>query len=113
MNRRFELEVIGGVFWLVVGIFFVLGGARVGVGTLSSPGPGFLPVVMAIFLALCSLFILIKGLIRPVKTMSQIPWRRPIFAVASVFFFGLMLDLVGFLLSTFMMMFILIGLLRG
>jgi hypothetical protein len=45
--------------------------------------------------------------------MSRIPWRRPIFAIASVFFFGLMLDLVGFLLSTFMMMFILIGLLRG
>jgi len=30
-----------------------------------------------------------------------------------VFFFGLLLDLIGFLLSTFIMMFILFGLLRG
>ena len=113
MNRRLELEVIGGVFWLVVGIFFALGGIKVGLGTLSSPGPGFLPVVMAMFLVFFSLFTLVKGLIRPRRTISRIPWIRSTLVIASVFFYGLMLDLIGFLFSTFIMMFILFGLLRG
>ena len=110
--RRLELEGIGSLFWLVVAIFFVMGGIKVGLGTLRSPGPGLLPVVMAMFLAFLSLFTLIKGLIRPVETVDKIPWKRPILAIASVFVFGLLLNLIGFLLSTFIMMFILFSLLR-
>jgi len=110
--RRLESEVIGSLFWLVVAIFFALGGIKVGLGTLSSPGPGFLPVVMAMFLAFLSLFTLIKGLIRSGKTIGKIPWKRNILAIASVFFYGLLLDLIGFLLSTFVMMFMLFGILK-
>ena len=113
MNRRIEPEVIGSVFWLAVGIFFALGGLRLGLGTLSSPGPGFLPVIMAMFLGSFSLFKIVKGLIRPGINIGRIPWIRAIWVIASVFLFGLLLDLIGFLLSTFIMMFILFGLLRG
>ena len=111
--RRLETEVIGSLFWLVVGMFFMLGGIKVGLGTLREPGSGFLPVTMAMILILLSLITLVKGLIRSAKPISGIPWRRPVLAIASVFFFGLLLDLIGFLLSTFVMMFILFGLLRG
>ena len=109
--RRFESEVVGGLFWMAVGIFFAVGGVKLNPGALRNPGPGFLPLVMALLLILFSLFILARGLIKPVKSISRFPWRRPAFVVASVFFYGLLLDLVGFLISTFILTFILFGLL--
>jgi len=111
--RRFGSEVIGSLFGLVIGIFFALSGIKFGLGTLSRPGPGFLPVIMAMFLIFFSLFNFIKDLFRPAKTISQIPWKRAVWVIASVFLYGLLLDLLGFLISTFIMMFILFGLLRG
>ena len=113
MMRRKESEVVGSLFWMAVGIFFAVGGVKLNVGTLRNPGPGFLPVIMAIILIFSSLFTLARGLIRPVRPISRFPWRRHALMIASVFFYGLLLELVGFLLSTFITMFILFGLLRG
>jgi putative tricarboxylic transport membrane protein len=96
---------------MAVGIFFAVGGIRLNPGTLHNPGPGFLPLVMALLLILFSLFILVRGLIKPMKPVSRFSWRRPALVVASVFFYGLLLDLVGFLISTFILTFILFGLL--
>jgi hypothetical protein len=98
---------------MAIGIFFATGALKLGVGTLRSPGPGFLPVIMATILILSSLFTLGRGLIRPVRPISRFPWRRHVLMIASVFFYGLLLGLIGFLLSTFITMFILFGLLRG
>ena len=109
--KRLESEVVGSLFWMAVGIFFAFGGVELKRGTLRTPGPGFLPLIMAFLLIALSLFVLAKGLIRPVRPVSGIRWRRPALVIASVFFYGLLLDLVGFLFSTFILMFILFGLL--
>ncbi len=110
--RPMESEVVGGLFWMGVGFFF-LSELKLNIGTLRNPGPGFLPKVMASILVLFSLFAFVKGLIRPLKPLREFPWRRPALAITSVFIFGLLLDFVGFLLSTFMLMFFLFSLLRS
>lgn len=109
--KRIESEVVGSFFWLAVGIFFAVGGVKLGLGTSRNPGPGFLPLIMALIFISFSLFILAKGLIKPERPISGFPWRRHALMVASVFFYGLLLDLLGFLLSTFFLMFALYGLL--
>lgn len=109
--KRIGSEVVGSLFWMVVGIFFALGGIQLKQGTLGNPGPGFLPLVMAFLLIALSLFILAKGLFRQESFLRRIPWERPALVIASIFFFGLLLDLVGFLLATFILMFLLFGLL--
>jgi putative tricarboxylic transport membrane protein len=112
--RRFESDIVGGLFWMAVGFFFALGGVKLNMGTLRNPGPGFLPVIMAMFLILFSLFIFVKGLIRPMKPVYRISWRRHVFVIFSVLFYIFLLNWVGFLLSTFILMFFLFGLLiRG
>jgi len=108
-----DSEVVGSLFWMAVGIFFAIGGVKLKVGTLHNPGPGFLPVIMAMILVFSSLFTLAKGLVRPVRPISRFSWRRHALMIASVFFYGLLLQLIGFLLSTFITMLILFGLLRG
>ena len=109
--RQLESEVVGGFFWMGVGIFFTLVGVKLDFGTLTNPGPGFLPVIIALILIFSGLLTLAKGLIRFVKPVSGIPWKQQALATASVFFYGLLLDFFGFLISTFILMFILFGLL--
>ena len=112
--KRIGSEVVGGLFWLAIGIFFAVGGILLKPGTPRNPGPGFLPLIMAVLLVFFSLFVLAKGLMTPGGFSKRIQWKRQAVLVATVFVYGMLLDLVGFLLSTFALMFVLFGLLsRG
>jgi hypothetical protein len=80
-------------------------------GTFRNPGPGFLPLGVALLLILCSLIDLVKGIRKPITPLSGILWRRPAIVLLSVFLFGSLLHFVGFLASTFILMIVLFGLL--
>jgi len=108
--KRIGPEVVGSLFWLAVGVFFAVGGIMLNLGTLRNPGPGFLPLIMALLLISFSLFVLARGLVGPERFLEGIRWRRQILMVVSVFLYGFLLDFVGFLLSTFILMFILFAL---
>ena len=98
---------------MVVGIFFGFFGVRLNLGTLNTPGPGFLPVVMAVALIFLALLLLGKGLMRTATSAISISWKRPTLMVCYVFLYGLLLEFVGFFLSTLVLMFLQFGLLKG
>lgn len=109
--KRLGSEVVGSLCWLAVGVFFAVGGIMLKPGTLRNPGPGLLPLIMSLLLISFSLFILVKGLIGPEGVLKGIQWKGQALVVASVFLYGFLLDLAGFLFSTFALMFALYGLL--
>ncbi len=108
--KRVESEVVGSLFWLAIGVFFAVGGIKLNPGTFRNPGPGFLPLVMSSLLICFSLLNIGKGLMRPERFLERIRWRRQVLMVASVFFFGFLVDFIGFLFSSFILMSILFGL---
>jgi uncharacterized membrane protein len=108
--KRLGSEVVGSLFWLAVGVFFGVGGIMLKPGTLRNPGPGLLPLIMSLLLISFSLLILAKGLIGPQGILKGIQWKGQAVVVASVFFYGLLLQLLGFFFSTFTLMLILYGL---
>ena len=108
--KRIGTEAMGSLFWLAVGIFFAVGGILLKLGTLRSPGPGFLPLMMSLLLIAFSLFVFVKGLVHPRTFLKGVQWRRQGVLVVSVFFYGLLLGFAGFLLSTFVLMFVVFGL---
>jgi hypothetical protein len=110
--RRLGSEVVGGLFWLAVGIFFAVGGVKLKVGTLSKPGSGFLPLTAALLLISFSLFTLVKGLLKQEKFLGRIPWRRSALVILSVFLYMFLVNTITFLPSTFVLMTILYGLLK-
>ena len=109
--KRLDLEVIGSLFWMVVAIFFALGAVKLKLGSFHNPGPGFIPLGMALLLLSFSLFTLTRGLIKPLGKVTPIPWKRPALVIASVLVYMLLLGTLGFLPSTFILMAILFGLL--
>ena len=104
-------EVIGNLFWIAVGIFFVLSVVKLPLGTFEAPGPAALPLGMALILILVSLLDLVNALRQPNRPISGIIWKRPAFVVASIFFYSVLFLFIGFLPSTFILMLILFGLL--
>jgi len=108
--KRMGTDAIGSLFWLAVGVFFAVGGILLKLGTLRSPGPGFLPLMMASLLIAFSLFVLVKGLVNPGALLKGVQWRRQAVLVVAVFLYGLLLGFAGFLLSTFVLLFVVFGL---
>ena len=108
--KRIGSEVVGSLFWLAVGVFFAVGGILLKLGTMRSPGPGFLPLMMALLLIAFSLFVSVRGIVEPGKLLKGVPWKGQTVLVVSVFLYGLLLELAGFLPSTFVLMFVLFGL---
>jgi len=82
-------------------------------GRLKHPGPGFLPFGLAIVLILFSV-ILIFGSKRE-KGIPSAPfwphrsWLRPLLGVAILIFFALVVEWLGFLITTFIFLVIWMG----
>jgi len=108
--KRVGTEAIGSLFWLAVGLFFAVGGFLLKLGTLRNPGPGFLPLMMASLLIAFSLFLLVRGLVEPGKVLKGVQWKPQSVLVVSVLIYGVLLGFMGFLLSTFVLMFVLFAL---
>ena len=83
-----------------------------GLGRMRNPGPGFLPLLMALLLICFSLFLLFRTLIGSglSSALKGLRWKSQGIMVASVFVYGFLLNRLGFLLSTFALMSVLFGL---
>jgi len=73
-------------------------------GRVKHPGPGFLPFGLALCLIALSLALIInswKGNTSPTPFWPQRTWLRPLLGVAIFVFYALVIQRLGFLLSTF------------
>jgi putative tricarboxylic transport membrane protein len=73
-------------------------------GRVKHPGPGFLPFGLALCLIALSLALIVKSWWRntsPTPFWPQRTWLRPLLGVAIFVFYALVIQRLGFLLSTF------------
>lgn len=97
-----------------VGIIMTMSASRLGIGTPTEPGSGFLPLGTGILLAAVSLFGIRVDLNNFVKDKSVLfvvdSGKRILTIVISVFVYAFMLSRLGYLISTFLLMFVLFAL---
>jgi putative tricarboxylic transport membrane protein len=94
-------ELKSGLFFFGLSLFIIWEAHRVGFGTLSLPGPGFLP-----FCAGAALLVLSAVLIRRGWGAREAPKSHPprvILALASLFAYSLILEPLGFVVATFLL----------
>lgn len=103
--------IIANVFWLVLSVAVCLESWRLDVGGLHTPGPGFLPFYAAILLGVLALISLIQTLKKTEGPATGIwggvRWFKLVFMLASLFIYVLLLNLLGFVLATFLLLLVL------
>ncbi len=111
-----SIDLVPGCVGLALALGVGWGAAQMPMGTLGQPGAGFLPFWVGAALALMSVSLIVRALrARPGPGVSDaseglgLDRRRMVGAFVGLVLYGLVLEPLGFLLATFLM---LIGLAR-
>jgi len=101
--------VISALTLLALALAALLEAGKLPFGTLSSPQPGFFPLILAIFLAFFSVLLLAQEIPQTDGETGALLggvalWKRIGLAVGALVAFGLLFETLGYLLSTFLFM---------
>ncbi len=103
MKRR---DLISGIFWIVFGVIFTVGGLQQGLVRQGIPGPGSLPFVIGLILIGLASVLFIQALLSPASPKMKFFPRddslfRLVLALLALFIYAFFLKPTGFLLTTF------------
>ena len=108
--RRHDL--ISSTIWFCAGLFITLYAPQFDLGTASAPGTGFMPflagILMCIFSAVTFLQAYFNQDRKSEKLWENIQFQKLIFVALGLFIYTFFLDLVGFLICTFLLILFLI-----
>ena len=105
-------DLISGLFLSVCGIMIVIMSLRFPIGTFDNPGYGLFPLFIGILLSILSIVLFIRSILRsPSGREAPSGGHKRLYKVIAVIFFMLLyaltLDWLGFLLVTFVLLFLL------
>ena len=112
MDRR---DLLGGFFWLGISIFVCFVSMQDGFGTFHSPGPGFLPVLSAVILGASAVILLVTSSMKKMwerkiaDLWKGLEWKKVAGVLLCLFLYPLVLPFLGYLLATFGLMSVLLG----
>lgn len=104
-------DLITGLIWLILSALIIVNAFELELGGLSAPGPGMLPMLTSVPMGLLSLLLISEAIFagrnkQVAKTIWQrdIRWRRMVSIVFSLIVYALLLEKLGYLLCTFLLM---------
>jgi putative tricarboxylic transport membrane protein len=102
-----------GLIWVIIGIAMCIGSIKLQLGSLRAPGPGFLPFFSGALLGIFGLILMVSTALagekereQPENSESRMKWnwRRsltPLLTLGTLFAYILLLEPLGFMLTTF------------
>ena len=106
------LQAISGIVLILIGALFCASSLKLGLGHVNSPGAGLVPFGAGCFLMLFSAASIVesiytKGASARPALFSWRKWRPIFFVLIPLFVYTLILEIVGFIPSTFMILLLL------
>ena len=102
MIKQLDFE---GFVWLSLSIFLGIQSIKLGIGSASAPGPGFMPFIVVLILFLLSLLLLITPALSQKKARQKLDLKINAFSIAfSIGVYVLIFKKVGYLFATFLLM---------
>lgn len=95
-------DLICGLFFIAVGLFFAIQAYGLEIGTAFRMGPGFFPLVLAGLLVFFGIIVIIQGTQVEHEPMGPIAWRGMLFILPAPILFGLTVRGLGFVPSLFL-----------
>lgn len=102
-------DLIIAIVWISLGIFIAIVSYKIKLGSFNQPGPGLIPFILGIALSLSSIPILIHSFLdihSRTKQEDESIWKgvnlkNICLMVASLLFYPLILEKIGYIMTTF------------
>jgi putative tricarboxylic transport membrane protein len=100
-------DLLAGLFWLGISVFVIIQSVKSDLGSLHSPGPGFLPFWSAVILGALSIILIVTTSLRKkwegklVDLWRGLDWVRVIWILLSLLLYPILLPITGYLIATF------------
>ena len=104
------------LFWVGVGILVCYGATRLGLGSVTEPGAGFIFFWSGLILVLLSLMVLaesVRGSEDTVQQMGEMNWAKIALVLLSLLLYAYFLERLGFVVTTFVLLSFLLGWIEG
>jgi len=107
MKKKDRIE---GLIWMILAVSVCIGSFKLDLGTFQKPGPGFMPFLAGSVLGLFSLILILSTFLdqfnredtRAIKFFSKKKWKNFVLPLLSLFGYVLLLDVLGFIFTTFL-----------
>lgn len=106
----------GTLFWIAAGLLTSYGATRLGVGSITDPGAGFIFFWSGLVLIIMSLIVFVdevRSLDDTVRQLPEINWPKIALVLFSLLLYAFFLERLGFILTTFVLMSFLLGCIQG
>jgi len=96
--------------WLVFAIYICIASSRLSFGSLHNPGPGFLPMLVGTILGILCITVFLQAYLSESSEetiQSWYPkerWKKLIWVLVALFAYAVCLEILGFLISTFLLL---------
>lgn len=106
-----KAEIVYSTLWIIIGTFAMIVSFKMGLGNIQNPGAGFTPFIFSFFLIALSLLNLTVSFVAENKRngRTDLVFAPPVYKklgimVGSLFFYGVFVETIGFLITTFLVM---------
>ncbi len=105
-----RFDRLSSLFWLIISIITCIHSYQLGLGSFQSPGPGFLFFWSGSVLGTLSIIIFLRNIKKKILIEGQknifenVKWIKVLSVILSLIIYGLILEWLGFLLSTIFLM---------
>ena len=113
-------ERIGALFWIAFGGAAIYGALDLGLGTMETPGSGFLTFVAGSFVTLMAVLVLVQSYrhdaaaqVRVADLWRGLKWGRTIAIVLLTILFILSFETIGFFVCSFLLLVVIMRWLEG
>jgi len=107
-------DILAGSFFLFLGVAVIIGALQLPLGTPLDPQPGFFPLLAGVFLSGVSIIYLLRALPKKRSAGRQpvgAAWR-PVFLIAGLFIYSIILDPLGYVIATVVLSMIILRILE-
>lgn len=107
------------LFWVALGILVCYGATRLGLGSITEPGSGFIFFWSGLILVILSLMVLGEGLRGTEETeeivheTGETNWVKIALVLLSLVLYAFFLERLGFVVTTFLLLSFLLGWIEG
>jgi len=108
-----QIRKVEGSFWIGMGVLICLLAWKSKIGSFREPGPGFVAFISGIFVSMIGLVMGLSELLSKIslrsstdlnQTFSIASWPRLIYTMVLLLSYALLLNTLGYILTTFLVM---------